>query len=269
MAVMKLLKEIKNGQGDKYVKCSECGMLALFSDTGLGEDEELTSFTCAKCLRVIELEKLLLEEKNKESNNPEIKGLNFVDRSTDSKDLGGKTNLKIEKVKSVNYEMKGVVLGDSLVRHVGSEVSKVFPRVAKCCLPGARVKDVLDAVNRGAVQENDKVVLWAGTNDVCHSTNQKFREDLVELVDKTKELSQDISVMSLLPRYGLKYGWENQRVKVLNDLIQKVCIDKGITFVNVWGECQRDWIGWDGVHLSRKGNQAVGNLMMINMESKN
>jgi lysophospholipase L1-like esterase len=266
MGVIKLLKEIRSGKGDKFIMCDSCEMFSDCSKLDLGNLEvDTEEFVCAKC---VQLKGLL----DRESGRKDI----LVSVGTDCQGLSegevvkegegkGKASLNLVR----DFETKGVILGDSMVRFVGNEVGRVKPNVVRCCLSGARVKDVKQAVQRGAVSKNDKVTIWAGTNNVGVSNNNDFRRDFTEMLEGVKSKTRDVRVLGLLPRYGVKCGFSNQRARVMNRILKEVCVEQGVGFVDLWGVCKRHWVSWDGIHLSGEGNREVATLILNGLDSKN
>lgn len=271
MGVLMLLKQIRAGKGDVYIECDECEMICLASKSGLDirlykEDCEVP-FICERCTRIKELEDRLVEGKICVCDKSEGKCPVVKDASTITVERS-KTLVIPTASKEVDYVTQGIVLGDSMVRHVGNDVSRVKRRITRCCMPGAKVKDLIGEVQKGAVKAGDKTVLWVGTNNVGSSNNVEFKKDVGELLGVIKAQTEDVSVVGLLPRFGVNTGWLNQRAKMLNGLLKGMCAEAEVSFIDVWKVSQRDWVGRDGVHLSRVGNQAVSNLILNGM-SKN
>lgn len=264
MGVIKLFKEIKSGNGVKWIVCDGCQMMCEVSKSRAQDSEsESEEFVCDKCVRLAVLE----ERVNFLEGSSVAEG---IEVSTDCEGLiqGGNTETEGSEVSVVlDYVTKGVVLGDSMVRELGNIVGRVKPNLVRCCLPGAKVRDVIKVAETGGLKVGDKAVLWAGTNNARGSTNVEFKRDMVKLVDTVKLKTGDVRVIGLLPRY--KNPWENQRVQVLNRITRAVCEEKEVEFLDVWKACRTDWVKWDGIHLSRIGNREVGKMLLDSLNSKN
>jgi len=262
MGVIKLFKEIKTGNGDRFILCDSCEMFLEFSKCGLGDLKvDTNEFICAKCIQL----KCLTDKKdNLVSVGTDCQGLKEVEVL---KEVAGNIGLQGKSVQ--DFETRGVILGDSMVKFVGNEIGRVKPNIVRCSLSGAKVKDIKQAIKKGVVSNNDKVIIWAGTNNVGVSINKDFKSDFKDMLEGVKSKTSEVRVLGLLPRYGVKYGFDNQRAKVMNRIIEEACMDQGIEFLNLWGVCKRHWVSWDGIHLSRVGNREVANLLLSGLNSKN
>lgn len=264
MGAVKFLKEIQSGNGVKWIGCDTCGMFCPAGDAKreITPDEKTVEFECDRCGRIKQLEEQLKKFLEEKVVVTEEENVSRKDVSTDCGDL-------VEVLENTEDSTKGVILGDSMVRFIADEVGRSKRNMARCCLPGAKVKDVIEAVRNGAVSKDDKTVLWIGTNDVESSKNGSFTEEVTTLIDEIKKETKDIQVLGLLPRYGVYNGWMNQRVKVMNSIIRTVCSESNVRFVDTWKICKREWVRPDGIHLSRTGNQEVSRVILTSWEAKN
>ena len=163
--------------------------------------------------------------------------------------------------------------------------------MSRCCLPGASVNDVIDVVREGTVKKGDKVILWIGTNEVGKATNSEFKRETTTLLRETKARSKDITVLGLLPRFpGWRSrksveeqrlnAWMNARALSMNKVLKEVCERENVNFIDlfcrrkeenvtVFQGCQVDWMARDKLHLSSRGVNEVGKLLLHNLASKN
>lgn len=264
MGLVKNLKEMKTGgaSGDLYVECDKCGNLVEANKGGVTgvSMQDKVNFTCKICKEVEDLRKELEDLKVKlagekvEVQREEVK----IDKA-----------VQCGVSEGVDTITQGMVLGDSMVRVLGNLVGKKKRDVVRCCLPGATVKKVGEVAKSAIKKGGAKVVIWAGTNDVGKATNEEFERDVTELLTEVKTKEVEVTVLGLLPRYGVQNGWINQRAKAMNKLLQAVCKREEVRFLDVWNASRRNWTGRDSLHLSWVGNREVAKLVLDSMEAKN
>lgn len=127
------------------------------------------SIVYKQCNKVWELGDRLKVFRAFEGEVEEVIGFlsNIVERhvaASESEDLG---IIVIDRLAGEFENVTKVVISilwDSIAKEVGNAVGRVKRNVVRCCLPGARVKNVTEAVEAGAVNGNDRVVkkIWGG-----------------------------------------------------------------------------------------------------------
>jgi len=154
-------------------------------------------------------------------------------------------------VKSVGE--KCLVLGDSIVRNVGTENSNM--RVE--CFPGIRVDQLRRVIENRDLGNSDAVVIHVGTNDVRRSRNLDYMmREVYDLVKKakTKFPGSRLVLSGVLRSKGVNW----RRVGTANDRHEWVAKNIGATFVDPksWVD---DWdFSRDGFHLNRRGARQLG-----------
>lgn len=289
MGLVRMLKEMRTvgASGELYVVCDSCGNLVEAEKggvTGVKMLEEV-DFKCKGCLEVGDLRNKLEALRSRLADGVE-KGVQAVDlgqvdqeqevdkgtkgvvvgveKGVQAVDLG-----QVDQEQEVDKVTKGVVVGDSMVRVLGDMIGRKKRNFARCCLPGARVKHVVEAVKKGVVKGEEKAVVWVGTNDVGRTSNFEFKREVETLLRGIKSQGVEATVLGLLPRYGLDNGRFNQRAKQMNGLLKELCEREEVRFLDVWKVCRREWLGQDSVHLSRIGNREVGKLVLNTLDPKN
>ena len=219
MGVVKCMKVMKkSGQGRMYLVCSVCenycdAYVHGYKDVSRNDDIE---FTCKSCAMVTNLRKELLALKARFGVTDNEEGIvqseeveNLVGNSDESEEVFSLVD-EINESSEVGLDeiTQGVVLGDSMVRGIGNVVCSKKRNTSRCCLPGARVNDVIDVVRKSdTVKKDDKVVLWVGTNEVGSATNVEFKRETTTLLREIKGRTKDITVLGLLPRFP---GWRSR-----------------------------------------------------------
>ncbi len=109
-----------------------------------------------------------------------------------------------------------------------------------------------------------KVYIMLGINELGWAYESVFIQKYGELVDKVKSLQPDatIYVQSILPVTQKKSAsdkiFNNERINLYNDLIQQMCAEKGVTYLNVAESVGLDngalpeGSATDGIHLNRE-----------------
>jgi hypothetical protein len=166
------------------------------------------------------------------------------------KDVG---KLDTERVK--HGGAKCLVLGDSIVRNVGTDKSSM--RVE--CFPGIRADQLRRVMENRNFGDSDTVVIHVGTNDVRRSRNLDYvMGEVYDLVTAARAKFPDSTLVlsGVLRCKGVPW----RRVGAVNDRFEWVARNLGATFVD-----PNSWIGdgdfsRDGLHLNRDGARQPGDL---------
>jgi hypothetical protein len=151
---------------------------------------------------------------------------------------------------------KCLVLGDSIVRNVGTD--KANMRVE--CFPGIRADQLRREMENRNFGYSDTVVIHVDTNDVRRSRNLDYvMGEVYDLVTTAKAKFPDsrLVLSGVLRCKGVTW----RRVGAANDRFDWVARNLGATFVdpNSWikdGDFSRD-----GLHLNRDGARQLGDLL--------
>jgi len=134
------------------------------------------------------------------------------------------------------------------------------------------LKEVKDAAKSSSSEVT--VVFSIGIND-CSISNEEYevskeeyRENLREIIDKSKNYADRIIAVGLTPVDEERLKEEksaakhtNSEVRNYNEILREVCSDKEVKFVPLFDELQDDG-GWnkklfDGIHPNSKGHKQI------------
>ena len=149
-----------------------------------------------------------------------------------------------------------VFVGDSIVRKTDRVLNKGDDVVV--CLPGAKIEAITERVkNIVGSGKGGSVLVHVGTNNVEREGTtaivRKYRQ-LVRTLKQTRVEQVILSgILSVMGRWGHKY--RNCRGMAINMLVQKLCREEEVGFVDLWGSFvgRADMYMKGGLHLSGKG----------------
>ncbi|XP_075769327.1 uncharacterized protein LOC142821635 isoform X1 [Pelodiscus sinensis] len=156
-----------------------------------------------------------------------------------------------------------VVVGDSLLR--GTEAPICRPDSSSrevCCLPGARIRDVTEALSR-IIRPSDyypMLLIHVGTNDTARCDTERIKCDYRALGVWVKEFGAQVVFSSILPVKGRGLGRERCILEV-NAWLRRWCHQEGFGFLDHGVLFQEGLLGGDGVHLSRSGKAWFGHRL--------
>ena len=145
-----------------------------------------------------------------------------------------------------------VFVGDSIVRKTDIILNKGDDVVA--CLPGAKIEAITERVeNIVGSGKGGSVLVHVGTNNVEREDTTAIVRKYRNLVRKLKQTRVEQVILSgILPVIGRRgHGYRNCRGMAINMLVEKLCREEEVGFVNLWGRA--DMYMKDGLHLSGKG----------------
>lgn len=160
------------------------------------------------------------------------------------------------------------LVGDSILRGQLPEFCGRAPGNRKrFCMPGAGVSDIsqsLDEVMSDTtdVTNNPLLLVHVGTNDVKRSRPEELIDRYRTLIQRLKSKSKNVIISGILPRIRADWRFYSKALAV-NKLLNSLCSQEGITFVNLWKSFarQQDMFAKDGLHLSAIGSARFGRLM--------
>ena len=141
-----------------------------------------------------------------------------------------------------------VFVGHSIVRKTDKVLNKGDDVVV--CLPGAKIEAITERVeNIVGSGKGGSVLVHVGTDNV-------EREGTTAIVRKYRNLVRTLKqtrVEQVIGRRGHRY--RNCRGVAINMLIEKLCREEEVGFVDLWGSFvgRADMYMKDGLHLSGKG----------------
>ncbi|KAM7138764.1 uncharacterized protein RBU57_016504 [Macrochelys suwanniensis] len=164
---------------------------------------------------------------------------------------------------TANRKRRVVVVGDPLLR--GTEAPICRPDISSrevCCLPGARIRDVTEALSR-IIRPSDyypMLLIHVGTNDTARCDTEQIKSDYRALGVRVKDFGAQVVFSSILPVKGRGTGRDRCIVEV-NAWLRRWCRQEGFGFLNHGMLIQEGLLGRDGVHLSRRGKTLFGHRL--------
>ncbi|XP_065436072.1 uncharacterized protein LOC135979801 [Chrysemys picta bellii] len=149
-----------------------------------------------------------------------------------------------------------VVVGDSLLRGTESSICRPDRENREvCCLPGARIHDVMERLPR-LIKPSDRypfLLLHVGTNDTAKNDLERITTDYVALGRRIKEFEAQVVFSSILPVQGKGRG-RDRRIVEVNEWLRRWCRREGFGFFNHGMVFQEEGVlGRDGLHLTKRG----------------
>ena len=151
-----------------------------------------------------------------------------------------------------------VFVGDSIVRKTDRVLNKGDDVVV--CLPGAKIEAITERVkNIVGSGKGGSVLVHVGTNNVEREGTTAIVRKYRQLVRTLKQTRVEQVILSgILPVMGRRgHKYRNCRGMAINMLVQKLCREEEVGFVDLWGSFvgRADMYMKDGLHLSGKGQQ--------------
>ena len=149
-----------------------------------------------------------------------------------------------------------VFMGDSIIRKVDKIVNRGDDITV--CLPGAKVEDIAEKAGQVMGGGTGGVVLvHVGTNNAEKEGTSSIVGKYRSLIKTLKEARVGQIVLSgILPIMGGRgEEYRNCRRMAINTQVQKVCMEEGVGFVDMWLNFvgRGDFFMRDGLHLTGKG----------------
>ena len=148
-----------------------------------------------------------------------------------------------------------VFVGDSIVRKTDRVLNKGDDVMV--CLPGTKIDSITERVENIVGSSKGGSVLFVGTNIVEREGTtaivRKYRQ-LVRALKQTRV--EQVMLSGMLPVIGRRgHKYRNCRGMAINTLVQKLCREEEVEFVDLWGSFvgRADMYMKDGFHLSGKG----------------
>lgn len=183
-------------------------------------------------------------------------------RESSSSTPGG--GLKVSRPRQV------VVIGDSIIRRTDRIVCRPdhLNRMV-CCLPGARVRHVVDRVDKllGGAGHDPAVLVHVGTNDRIHGRWRLLKNQFTELGCKLKGRTSKVIFSEILPVPCATQ--ERQReLRELNAWLKGWCKREGFGFLEHWADFSLgyDLYAKDGLHLNGRGATVLGERFLGGLE---
>ena len=163
-----------------------------------------------------------------------------------------------------------VFVGDSIIRKTDRVLNKGDDVVV--CLPGAKIEAITERVkNIVGSGKGGSVLVHVGTNNVEREGTtaivRKYRQ-LVRTLKQTRV--EQVVLLGILPVMGRRgHKYRNCRGMAINMLVQKLCREEEVGFVDLWGSFvgRADMYMKDGLHLSGKGAAVFADKLSAAVDS--
>lgn len=234
--------------------CITCSTWFHFSCQKLKRDQHIEeNWRCRECMRDIAVETTDTEIESLKKEVAELKGklLQAEERLREME--AENRRLREERHGEASEEKQILVVGDSMVRHVGQGNRDL----EVLCYPGIRVEEVKLKLEQQERRDKKTVILHVGTNDL-RGRYEYVMGDMYDLVVRTKELypQAKIIISGIVRRRD--FHWT--RIGRLNKAFDWVADRTGATFVDPNSWIGDGDLGRDGVHLNRRGATGLGAL---------
>ena len=149
-----------------------------------------------------------------------------------------------------------IFVGDSIVRKTDTRLGKGKDVVV--CLPGARIEHVTERVEKIIGRgKGETILVHVGTNNADKEGTTAMVKKYRDLLKRTKKARVGQIILSgILPVIGgWNQGYRNSRRMAINTLVQQLCKEEDVGFVDLWSsfvEKEKMYMR-DGLHLSGKG----------------
>jgi hypothetical protein len=211
-------------------------------------------WTCGRCrserLRV-------LEEKLRDAQD-QIEKLTRTNKALEEQLRLAGNGKDIEKRETMTVKSRSekcLVLGDSMVRNVGTDESDMKVQ----CFPGIRTDQLRRVIENRDLGYSDTVEIHVGTNDVRSYRNLDLvMGEVYDLVNtaKTQFPGSRLVLSGVMRSRGVSW----QRVGAANYRLEWVAGALGATFVDLNSWIRDEDFGRDGLHLNRNGARQLGEL---------
>ena len=149
-----------------------------------------------------------------------------------------------------------IYVGDSIVRKTDRRLGKGKDVVV--CLPGARIEHVTERVEKIVGRgKGGTILVHVGTNNADKEGTTAIVKKYRDLLKRTKQARvAQIILSGILPVIGSRnQGYRNSRRMSINRLVQQLCKEEDVGFVDLWSSfvAKEEMYMRDGLHLSGKG----------------
>ena len=163
-----------------------------------------------------------------------------------------------------------VFVGDSIVRKTDRVLNKGDDVVV--CLPGAKIEAITERVkNIVGSGKGGSILVHVGTNNVEREGTTAIVRKYRQLVRTLKQTRVEQVILSgILPVMGRRgHKYRNCRGMAINMLVQKLCREEEVGFVDLWGSFvgRDDMYMKDGLHLSGKGAAVFADKLSAAVDS--
>ena len=163
-----------------------------------------------------------------------------------------------------------VFMGDSILRKTDRTLSKGEDVVV--CLPGARIEHVTERVEKVLGHgQGGSILVHVGTNNADRDGTTRIVKRYRELVETLKKTRVEQIILSgILPvMKGRGTTFRNCKRMAINGLLEQMCEEEGVGFVDLWGYFvgKEDMFMRDGLHLCGKGAAVFSENLLRSMNN--
>ncbi|VEL31290.1 unnamed protein product [Protopolystoma xenopodis] len=171
---------------------------------------------------------------------------------------------------SARKERQVLVIGDSIIRKVDRVICRKAPTCRTvCCLPGARVRHVVERVDRllGGAGEDPAVLVHIGTNDKVRGGGEVLKNDFKKLGSKLRARTSKVIFSEILPEPRATLRRQRER-REINAWLKDWCREEGFGFLENWADFSVGYrlFARDGLHLNDDGAAVLGEKMARGLE---
>ena len=163
-----------------------------------------------------------------------------------------------------------VFVGDSIVTKTDRVLNEGDDVVV--CLPGAKIEAITETVeNIVGSGKGGSILVHVGTNNVEREGTTAIVRKYRNLVRTLKQTRFEHVILSgILPVIGRRgHRYRNCRRMAINMLVEKLCREEEVGFVDLWGSFvgRVDMYMKDRLHLSRKGTAVLADGLSAAVDS--
>ena len=163
-----------------------------------------------------------------------------------------------------------VFVGDSIVTKTDRVLNEGDDVVV--CLPGAKIEAITETVeNIVGSGKGGSILVHVGTNNVEREGTTAIVRKYRNLVRTLKQTRFEHVILSgILPVIGRRgHRYRNCRRMAINMLVEKLCREEEVGFVDLWGSFvgRVDMYMKDKLHLSRKGTAVLADGLSAAVDS--
>ncbi|XP_073671817.1 uncharacterized protein [Paramisgurnus dabryanus] len=158
-----------------------------------------------------------------------------------------------------------LVIGDSILRNTNIEA----PNTIVDCIPGARTSDIRSKLKvlANAKRKFSKIVIHAGTNDTRLRQSEITKDNIKEMCEIAKTMSDNVICSGPLPAY--RGDETHSRLVSLNGWMSKWCPQHNVGFIDNW---KHFWgrpflLTRDGLHPSSEGSAILTKNLINSLNS--
>ncbi|PGH40373.1 MAG: hypothetical protein CRN43_03385, partial [Candidatus Nephrothrix sp. EaCA] len=161
-----------------------------------------------------------------------------------------------------------LLVGDSLVRHVGRNLEQQCAGLSTVCKPGGRIEQMVPEIEKRG--KEDTVIVQVGTNNLRMDETDEMVQKYEEMIQRLKEERLgEVVVMGILPRQDLSEALDSKRVEV-NRRLKEMCGGSKAMYCDVeFNPWRGGYLGRDGLHLNARGADMVARQVFMMMKTLN